>query len=56
VAHVHGSEEWYGETQYSDSSIDHLKFATRFATHMCAPGFSYLMGIGMVFFTFSRLR
>lgn len=56
IAHVHGSEAWSGETQYNDTFIDNLKFATRFATHICAPGFSYLMGIGMVFFTASRIR
>ncbi len=39
AAHDHSSEEWSGETTYNNTASGRLHFATRFATHMCAPGF-----------------
>ena len=32
------------------------QFYTRFASHLCAPGFFFLMGMGMVFFFSSRKK
>ncbi|NIS81109.1 MAG: DUF1624 domain-containing protein [Anaerolineales bacterium] len=33
---------------------DTLAFVTRFVTHLCAPGFFFLMGVGMLLFAESR--
>ncbi len=35
---------------------DTISFFTRFITHICAPGFFFLMGVGMILFTNSRRR
>eukprot|EP00164_Ancoracysta_twista_P001757 GFYU01002306.1.p1 GENE.GFYU01002306.1~~GFYU01002306.1.p1 ORF type:complete len:507 (+),score=88.52 GFYU01002306.1:47-1567(+) len=56
VGHVHGSEEWYAEKHYDEDPEDEIRFATRFVTHLCAPGFCVLMGIGMALFSRSRQR
>lgn len=31
-----------------------MRFFTRFATHLCAPGFAWLMGVGIVYLNASR--
>lgn len=51
IHHRHSSEFWSGPfTQYTSA----LTFLTRFVTHLCAPGFFFLMGIGMYLFADSR--
>lgn len=53
VARVHRSESWSNPLpQYADA----LSFFTRFITHLCAPGFFFLMGLGMMLFAESRRR
>ncbi len=51
VAHINFSEFWAAPVPAYGSL---LAFFTRFVTHTCAPGFSMLMGAGMVFFASSR--
>ncbi len=53
IAHQHPAEFW-GQPlpQYSGA----LPFLTRFLTHFCAPGFFFLMGIGMLLFANSRQK
>jgi len=52
VARMHPTGEFWGLSlpQYNDI----FEFLTRFVTHICAPGFFFLMGVGMVLFTNSR--
>ena len=45
-------EFWHAEPPFFSTSA---AFWTRFTTHICAPGFFFLMGIGMVYFYQSRL-
>jgi uncharacterized membrane protein len=54
VAQHHSSgEHWGGEfPAYPDA----VSFVTRLITHPVAPGFSFLMGIGMVLFAASRRK
>lgn len=49
IAHRHSPGEYWGTKlpAYQDS----LAFLTRFITHFSAPGFFFLMGIGMLLFT-----
>ncbi len=55
IAHQHPSGEYYsGLPKYNNSFTGSLLFLTRFVTHLCAPGFFFLMGIGMVYFSTSR--
>jgi uncharacterized membrane protein len=48
VAHKHSPGEYWGSVfpVYYDS----LAFITRFVTHLSAPGFFFLMGVGMLLF------
>ncbi|RUS13170.1 hypothetical protein BC937DRAFT_86223 [Endogone sp. FLAS-F59071] len=43
-------ETWYELKPYSSTAL----FLIRLATHPCAPGFAFLMGIGIVYFIRSR--
>jgi uncharacterized membrane protein len=49
---LHPTGEFWGIPipQYTDIA----EFLTRFVTHLCAPGFFFLMGVGMVLFAQSR--
>jgi uncharacterized membrane protein len=52
IAHKHPSGEYWGGTlPVYDSS---LAFMTRFITHLAAPGFFFLMGVGMLLFAEAR--
>ena len=52
VAQQHSSGEyWGGPTPVFPST---LAFLTRLVTHYCAPGFFFLMGVGMTLFAMSR--
>jgi uncharacterized membrane protein len=51
IARVHPSEYW-GHPLPRYSNI--FAFITRFLTHPCAPGFFFIMGIGMILFASSR--
>lgn len=54
IAHQHSSGEFWG------GSLPHfrdtLSFLTRFVTHLSAPGFFFLMGVGMLLFANSRRK
>jgi uncharacterized membrane protein len=51
VARRHSAEFWCGAwTQYDSTAW----FLTRFITHLCAPGFFFLMGVGMALLAASR--
>ncbi len=51
VARQHGGEFWNGALAKYDSAF---AFLTRFVTHLCAPGFFFLMGAGIYWFATSR--
>jgi uncharacterized membrane protein len=53
VARMHPTGEFWGVSLPQYDSI--LEFLTRFVTHICAPGFFFLLGAGMVLFAHSRL-
>lgn len=53
IARAHSAEFWgVGLPVYPDA----LWFWTRWITHLCAPGFFLLMGIGMILFADSRSK
>lgn len=59
IPRVHGSEFWTGPwTRYSQTDwvLGPLAFLSRFITHLCAPGFFFLMGASMTLFAASRRR
>lgn len=49
-----GAEGWQGEAANWNNSF--WFFFARAVSDICAPGFFFTMGIGMVLFTFSRLK
>ncbi len=51
VSRQHSSEFWNGAISTYDSSF---AFFTRWITHLCAPGFFFLMGAGIYWFASSR--
>lgn len=53
VAGVHPTELWSRPLPRYDAV---LPFVTRLASHLCAPGFFLLMGVGMALFAGSRKR
>lgn len=46
-------EHWGGSFPTYDSAV---AFLTRFVTHLSAPGFFFLMGVGMILFASHRLK
>lgn len=52
IARVHPLEIWSAPPPYYADSV---AFLTRWLTHLCAPGFFMLMGIGIVYFAESRV-
>lgn len=52
IARVHPLEIWSTPPPYY---ADTVAFLTRWLTHLCAPGFFMLMGIGIVYFAESRV-
>lgn len=53
IAKIHQAEFWgIALPQYNGI----LPFLTRLITHICAPGFFFLMGVGMILFAASRLK
>lgn len=53
IARVHSAEFWGAALPVYPSAI---WFWTRWVTHLCAPGFFFLMGIGMILFADARHR
>jgi uncharacterized membrane protein len=52
VARKHPTGEFWGVSLPQYNNL--VEFLTRFVTHICAPGFFFLMGAGMVLFAHSR--
>lgn len=51
IARQHASEFWAGAMSSYDAAFP---FLTRWITHLCAPGFFFLMGAGIYWFAASR--
>ena len=54
ICRIHYSEFWAFPMPDYGGSL--LAFFTRFVSHLCAPGFAFFMGAGMVLFAESRGR
>jgi uncharacterized membrane protein len=54
IAHQHSPGEYWGAPFPEYDSA--LPFLTRFVTHFAAPGFFFLMGVGMLLFAQARWR
>lgn len=54
IAQQHSSGEYWGG--FFPTYAEALPFITRFVTHICAPGFSFLLGIGMMLLAEARRR
>ena len=50
ITEEHSSEHWFEMPRYDSA----LPFVTRLVTHPAAPGFFFLMGVGMMLFANSR--
>jgi uncharacterized membrane protein len=53
IAHVHPSEFWSAPLPHYASTA---AFLTRFVSHLCAPGFFFLAGAGVMLFAQARLQ
>jgi len=53
IARQHSSEFWAGAMS---AYVSALPFLTRLITHLCAPGFFFLMGAGIYWFSASRIQ
>ncbi len=51
IARQHASEFWFRAMSAYSSAFP---FLTRLITHLCAPGFFFLMGAGAYWFAASR--
>src|SRR6185436_2313461 len=51
IARQHASEFWAGAMSAYTSAFP---FLTRWITHLCAPGFFFLMGAGIYWFAAAR--
>jgi uncharacterized membrane protein len=54
IAHKHSPGEYWGNV--FPAYYDSLAFMTRFITHLAAPGFFFLMGVGILLFAESQQK
>ncbi len=54
VCAAHVSESWF--KPLPDYGGSFVTFITRQVSHLCAPGFAFLMGAGMILFAHSRMK